>query len=371
MDEMILRESKHPEIIDYARQIRLASKSLLSIINEILDFSKIESGKMEIVEGTYETSPFFKDIMRLMYFRVKDKKIKIELEMDENFPSKLLGDELRVKQIINNIMTNAIKYTDEGKVVLSVKFTPVVQEKNAEDNMMIMHIAVTDTGKGIDNDQMHKLFESFQRIDETSVHNIEGTGLGLSIVKGLLDMMGGTISVESTLGKGSKFMCDIPQKIVSSKPVGEIFKKKDDNTPKREYKELFTAPEVKVLAVDDNRVNLTVLRGLLKRTKVQVDVATGGAEAIEKATKKSYHIIFMDHMMPEIDGVEAMKQIRKMDECESKKAVIIALTANAIVGMREQYLEMGFDDYLSKPIDSKQLENMMMEYLPEELVMKT
>ena len=233
---------------------------------------------------------------------------------------------------------------------------------------MIMLIDVADTGKGIAEEQKEKLFESFQRLDESAVHNIEGTGLGLSIVKRLLDMMGGSISVESEVGKGSVFSIDIPQEIVSKEPVGEIFAKKNSDGAKTEKMGMFSAPDAVVLAVDDNRVNLTVLRGLLKRTKVKVDIATGGAEAIDKAKENRYDIIFMDHMMPEVDGVEAMKRIHSDENSASRDSVVIALTANAIIGMKEHYLEQGFDDYLPKPIDSEQLEKMMIKYLPEELV---
>jgi len=369
MDEMILRESQAPEIIDYARQIRSASKSLLSLINEILDFSKIESGKMEIVSGTYETGPFFKEIVRVMSFRAKEKNLKITLDMDTNLPSMLWGDEMRVKQIINNIMTNAIKYTSEGEVKLIVRFEANGElAKNSKREKMIMRVDVSDTGSGIAEEQKEKLFESFHRLNESAVHNIEGTGLGLSIVERLLTMMGGSISVESELGKGSIFSVVIPQEIVSKEPVGEIFAKRNSKKLRVENKGKFNAPEAVVLAVDDNRVNLTVLRGLLKRTQVKLDVATGGQEAIDRAKDKRYDLIFMDHMMPEVDGIEAMRAIHSDENSASKDSVIIALTANAIVGMREQYLEQGFDDYLPKPIDSEQLENMMIKYLPGELV---
>lgn len=370
MDEMILRESQRPEIIDYAKQIRSASKSLLSIINEILDFSKIESGKMELAQNSYESVTFFKDIVRIGTFRAKNKNIKISLDMDNNFPQKLFGDEMRIKQVINNIMTNAIKYTDEGSVVLKVWFEDNGRtDEESKRQIIDMKISVKDTGRGISQEKINKLFESFQRLDEAAVHEIEGTGLGLSIVKGLLDMMGGSIEVESEPGKGSDFRCTIPQQVVVSEPVSEVINEKKQNRSDSKWsKERFTAPDAVVLAVDDNRVNLTVLRGLLKRTQVQVETAEGGAQAVEKASKKAYHMIFMDHMMPDVDGVEALKRLKSMKDNESKNAVVIALTANAMIGMREKYLEEGFDDYLSKPIDSDKLELMMMKYLPSELV---
>ncbi len=363
MDEMILRECDDETVLGYAVNIKNAGHTLLSLINDILDFSKIESGKMEIIPSEYSVMTLLNDCYNLISVRAKNKNLEVIFKNDETIPARLYGDEVRVRQIILNLLTNAVKYTDKGTVTLEMTW-----EKCGYAEVFLC-VSVKDTGKGIKEDSMKILFDSFKRIEEKRNRNIEGTGLGLTITKQLLDYMGGTINVKSKYGEGSEFSVAIPQTIVSQKPVGN-FTAKISSIAKNstEYKESFWAPDAEILVVDDVPMNLDVFRALLKKTKINIDTATSGKECLKMLESKKYHMIFMDHMMPEMDGVEALRRIREMVGNPNADIPIIALTANAIMGAEEQYLSLGFADYVSKPVRGKVLEKVVVRFLPKELV---
>lgn len=362
MDEMILRESKEENIREYARDIQSAGRSLLSLINDILDFSKIESGKMEIIPIEYDLSSLLNDCYNMMALRAKEKNLDFRIENNPSLPKRLYGDELRVRQIIINLLSNAVKYTKKGSVVLRVDGT-------WENKDIILKITVRDTGIGIRIEDQQKLFQSFQRVDEKRNINVEGSGLGLAITNQLVQQMGGTISVESEYGKGSVFQAKIIQKVLSAEALGDFSKGYvQPEEEKEHYHKSFSAPLAKVLAVDDMEVNLKVFAALLKDTQIQVDTALSGMECLKKLQKEKYDIIFLDHMMPELDGVETLRNMKTLIDNKNTDTPVIMLTANAISGAKEEYLAAGFSDYLSKPLQPKLLEKMVLKYLPKELV---
>ena len=365
MDEMILRESNSSEIRRYAEDINGAGKTLLNLINEILDFSKIESGKMEIVEKEYNLLQMVRDIRNVLMPKAEGKGLNFSVELEQGLPYELYGDDIRVKQIITNLINNAIKYTEKGDVCLYLK----AGEKTADKIQLV--IQVKDTGIGIKKEEQQRLFQAFNRVNVEKNHNIEGTGLGLSIVRQLAELMNGSTRVESEFGKGSMFEAVVEQKIMSEKTIqgkDALVKWEAGQAEKRVVKEHFTAEKARILVVDDTAINLTVVKALLKRIKVQVDTASSGRECIEKATRTAYHIIFMDHMMPEMDGIETLERLRAETINASENAMVIVLTANAIVGSKDMFLKKGFDDYMSKPIDGEVLESMVEKYLPEEII---
>lgn len=363
MDEMIIRESKNDTIIDYACNIRSSGKALLSIINEILDFSKIESGKMEIVDIDYEISSILFDLYNMLLPRVEKKDLDFIIDVPEDMPYKLYGDDIRVRQIILNILTNAVKYTTEGSVTLKVRY------EYCDENHINLLVSVKDTGIGIKKEDMNKLFESFGRLDLKKNRSIEGTGLGMGIVVRLLDMMGSKLVVKSVYGKGSTFSFKLKQKVIDKKPMGN-FKTKAESTLREseKYKRQFIAPDAKILVVDDNDMNRAVIKNLLKATKVNVTTLESGFDCIKDVKKNKYNIIFLDHMMPEMDGIETLHKLMELDDNLNKDVPVIALTANAISGAKAMYLENGFTNYLSKPIDYKKLEEMLIDYLPKDLI---
>lgn len=362
MDEMILRESPTESISKYALDIKSAGKSLLAIINDILDFSKIESGKMELIEDTYSLGTMIHDLVNVLSVKAENKGLSMNIVLAPDTPSKLYGDEVRIRQIITNILNNAIKYTEKGSVTLDVNW-----EKDGTDSITLI-IMVADTGIGIRKEDIGSLFQAFQRADLHKTHTIEGTGLGLSIVQRFVELMHGTIDVTSEYGKGSCFTVRLPQKVKVFAPVGKFSDFESAQETPIQTAIQRTAPDARVLIVDDNRVNIAVLKGLLKRTKVQADSVQSGAACLEKVKTNTYHIIYLDHMMPEMDGIETLKHLKEMPDNASRDAIVIALTANAIVGAKEEYLALGFHDYLSKPIESEQLEEMLFSYLPAELI---
>ena len=357
MNEMILRESSSSAIREYALNIQNAGRILLSIINDILDLAKIESGQIEIVQSDYHLGKLLTDIENMVTMRAEESSLALHILADSKLPEMLHGDEKRIKQCIINFLTNSIKYTKEGKVTLQVGFTEAGKE------MINLQVSVSDTGIGIQEDKLTLLFEPFVRLDRPENSNVEGTGLGLSITKSLIDRMGGSLRVESVYGKGSVFTFSIPQKVVGAELLGD-YKEKSQRIAEKE-REKFIAPQAKILAVDDNRVNITVARGLLKRLKVQFDSAMSGQECLDKINRMHYDIILLDHMMPGMDGVDTLHQMQKMECFIQEPSVVIALTANAVIGAKEGYLEEGFTDYLSKPIDYVKLEDMIRKYLPE------
>lgn len=363
MDTMILRESREDNIREYANDIQNAGQNLLSLINDILDFSKIESGKMEIKPVNYELASLLGDCYNMIQVRAKDKGLFFRMENSTSIPHLLYGDEVRVRQIIINLLTNAVKYTEKGEVVLSANW-----EKMDEETIRLI-VAVRDTGMGIKYEDQQKLFDSFQRLDMERNRNIEGTGLGLSITKQLVDMMDGTISLESSYGRGSTFTVDIPQRARSFEPIGDFQSRIQESAEfGEEYHSSFQAPGASILVVDDVPMNLKVLCELLKSTKVQIDTAESGKECLRKITLKKYHIIFLDHMMPEMDGIETLKNMKWIAENQNADTPVIMLTANAIIGARDEYFNVGFDDYLAKPVKENELEQMIQKYLPKELV---
>ena len=363
MNEMILRENKDDTIEEYAKNISSSSKMLLGLVNDLLDFSKTESGQMKIVEKSYDTAAMLSDEIKFLQERAEKKNLSVNLDIDETLPNELYGDELRIRQVITNLLTNAVKYTQEGSITLQVKY------KMIDDSKLQLLIIVKDTGIGIRQEDMSKLFESFTRLDEKKNRNIEGTGLGLNIAKQLITLMKGTIRVESEYGKGSSFYVEIPQAVVNAEAIGDFenSSKKALHEEKAEGK-CFTAPKAKVLVVDDNEMNLEVVKGLLKRTKIQVDTVESGCECLEKTREKQYDLIFMDHMMPEMDGIETLQLLQKETDNPNCKTNVIVLTANAISGCRQMYMEQGFVDYLSKPIEAWMLEDILKKHLPDSLI---
>ena len=361
MNEMILRESEDPEIKEYAVNIQSAGRTLLSLINSILDFSKIEDGKMELVPVKYDVSSMINDLVNSIAERAKNKGLEFVLDMDSTIPCRLFGDDVRIRQVIMNLLTNAVKYTEDGRVTLTVS------GKRTAEGEFLLAVCVRDTGIGIREEDRERLFESFARLDETRNRNIEGTGLGMSIVTRLLDLMGSTLKVESEYGQGSAFSFELLQEIIEDEPVGDLAERLKQSTDRSEKKQYLFAQGAKVLVVDDNDMNRKVAKSLMKRNGIIPDEAASGAEAIDRMAAGEYDIVFLDHMMPQMDGVETLQKLKEQNLIP-QGCVIIALTANAISGARDRYLESGFDDYLSKPIEVAQLERKLAAWLPEEKV---
>ena len=363
MDEMILREADEKPILEYAENIRLAGSNLLRLINDILDFSKIESGKLDIIPVEYALSSVLNDLVNMVQNRADEKGLCFAVKSAPEIPSLLYGDEIRLKQIITNLLTNAVKYTEHGFVFLSVGY-----ERKSEDSILL-HVSVNDTGIGIKEEDMAKLFRSFERLEEKRNRTIEGAGLGMNITRHLLELMGSTLDVRSVYGKGSTFSFALEQKVVDWKPMGDFDEAyRRSLTPHKEYREKFTAPDAHILVVDDTVMNLRVFQGLLKKTKVQIDTAESGYDCLEKILQKKYDLIFLDHRMPGLDGIETLRRMQKLPDHPNKKTPVISLTANAVSGAREEYLAEGFKDYLTKPIDGSRLESVLLNYLPPEKI---
>lgn len=382
MDTMILRECNDNEILEYAGNIQSASQTLLSLINDILDFSKIETGKLELVAGDYALSSLINDVYHMLISKAKEKGLALNVESNKNLPAKLYGDEVRIRQIIVNILNNAIKYTQKGSVTLTVGMSDMKlsdmpdhsndsKSENITDKNTIITFRIADTGIGIKKENISHLFDSFSRFDEEKNKYIEGTGLGLAITKQLVDLMNGEIVVTSEYGKGSVFTVSIPQKIVSDLKIGDISEKYNEPSNKKKKKSTFTAPDANVLVVDDVKMNINVFKALLKRTEINVDSAMSGLEALDMIKEKKYDIIFLDHMMPDMDGIETYQNMKMLEDNPNKDTTVVMLTANAIMGAKEEYLGIGFSDYLSKPVQAPKLEAMILKYLPEELVQRT
>lgn len=361
MNEMVLRECDNADIIVYSEHIRASGNTLLGLINDILDFSKIEAGKLDLIPVDYEISSVLNDLVNMVQTRADIKGLTLELNIDENIPLMLHGDEIRLKQVVTNLLTNAVKYTKQGTVTFSIGY-----EKSEDDpDHITLNVSVEDTGTGIREEDMHRLFSAFERINETDNRNIEGTGLGLAITQSILGLMGSSLDVKSEYGKGSAFSFSVKQKVVKWEPVGDYETAFRRSVAERKiYREKFTAPDAKVLVVDDTPVNITVFKSLLKRTKMQIDTAESGDECIIRTSLVKYDIIFLDHMMPEKDGIETLRELKSSGVNKNLETPIICLTANAVSGMRETYLAAGFDDYLTKPIDPESLENVIIGYLP-------
>lgn len=360
MNEMILREEKDPAIRGYAGNIQASGNSLLSIVSDVLDISKIESGKLEIIPVDYEVNSLISDCCNMAACRAKAKELELLVECADNVPMKLCGDETHIRQIIVNLLTNAVKYTEKGtvKLIVSGRFT---------DGGFVLKVDVSDTGIGIAEENLPQLFTQFQRFDLQRNRNIEGTGLGLSIVKRLCDLMSGTITARSVLGSGSTFTVELPQKVVDSTPCGGVNLNYSAGA-EHEYHHSFEAPEAKILAVDDLPVNLLVIANLLKETRIKIDTAGSGRECLDKCSQQKYDLILMDHMMPEMDGVQTFEKLHGDKSSPNFETPVIMLTANALAGMREQYMDVGFADYVSKPVRGAKLEEAIRRNLPESLI---
>ena len=361
MNEMILRESDDNEICNYAHDAKNAALSLLGFINELLDSSKIESGMMEIIEEKYYLGSVLNDLYSMVSIRAQEKDLNLSFDVDEKMPRAYCGDSKRIKQVVLNILTNAIKYTTQGSVLLKVRCNKIEQEE------AVLEFSVKDTGIGIRNENIEKIYDAFQRFDLEKNKDVEGTGLGMNIVQQFLKLMGSELKIVSEYGKGSEFSFEIRQKLVDATPIGDFkdksfyFAKESTQTKKN------TAPDAKILLVDDNQMNIKVLKALLKQSKVQIDEALSGKECLALAEQNTYDLIFLDHMMPEMDGVETLHIMK--EKKLSENIPVIMLTANAVVGDKERYLAEGFDDFLSKPIISQELDEVLLKYLPEEKIL--
>ena len=366
LNEIILRqEDASEEIKKDAGNIDGAGRMLLSLINDILDFSKIEAGKMDIVPVNYNIAAMISDLVNMLWLRVQQKGLELKVEVDPTIPAELFGDEVRIKQILVNLLNNAVKYTDEGSVTLYVE-----KEEIKEDQVLLM-FSVIDTGMGIKQDAIPYLFDSFRRLDEEKNAAIEGTGLGLSIVKQLLDLMDGKITVNSVYDQGSTFTVTLWQRITRFDTVGDInITESETGQNRQKYSPGFTAPDVKILIVDDSRMNLEVEKKLLSGNEIYADTVSNGREALKMTMISRYDMILMDHLMPEMDGIECMQLIRKQEGGLNNHVPIIVLTANAGSENRELYSSSGFDGYLVKPVNGRQLEEMILLHLPGSKVIK-
>ncbi len=362
LNTMILRETKEPVVKSYARSVNSASNMLLSLINGILDMSKIEADKMELVPEEYSFRQLLTDIISMVKTRAEFERLEFQCDVSENLPDKLYGDKIRLKQVIINLITNAAKYTDEGSVKLSV-FGKV------HGGQVHLLVSVKDTGIGLKEEDLDKLSERFVRFDEQRNHSVEGTGIGLNLVTGILGLMDSELHVVSKYGEGSEFYFEIEQEVVDETPIGQI-DLEEETADEEEYQALFTAPDARILVVDDNAMNLTVFEELLKETLLQIDAVTSGTAALDRTGKQKYDLIFMDHMMPNMDGVEAFHRIRNQEDGQNPDTPVIILTANAIKGAKEEYCEMGFDDFLAKPIQPELLEKKILAYLDASKVKK-
>lgn len=383
MNEIVLRESIETESVlprdretiravfgnirTYAGNIDSAGKNLLSIINDILDFSKIEAGKLKIVNAEYQLSSVLNDVSNIIVFKAGSKDLEFNVEIKENLPDNLIGDEVRVRQIITNLLNNSVKYTDFGSIKLAVSCDHEGEFLQGETISLV--IAVSDTGIGIRPEDIGNLFKKFERMDLKRNITVEGTGLGLAITHSLVESMGGTIDVKSEYGKGSTFTIVIPQQVVSAEPVGDFRVKFEKSIQMSKIKSgMFTAPDARILIVDDTRMNIEVAVGLLSHTKIKIDSVMGGREALELTDSEKYDVILLDQRMPEMDGTETLQKIREQKTAVNLDTPIICLTADAVSGAREKYMSEGFTDYLTKPVDGISLEKILIKYLPEEKV---
>ncbi len=363
LNEMILREEISDEVAEDAKNIQAASRILLSVINDILDMSKIEAGKMDIVKTSYDTGKMLSEIVNMIWIRAKEKGLKFVVDVDPSMPGQLFSDEVRIKQILINLLNNAIKYTNEGSVTLSIHC------RRTDTKKALVTYSVEDTGMGIKKESVPHLFDAFRREDSEKNKYIEGTGLGLSIVKQLVDLLGGEISVNSVYTKGSTFVVSIEQEISDERMIGRFDPEKYHKAGGRSlYHQMFEAPKAKVLVVDDNRANLLVAEKLLRATKVNVTTADSAEECLKLTVENRYDAIFMDHMMPVMDGIECMHLIRTQNGDLNKNTPIVALTANAGSENQALYKREGFDGYIVKPIDAEELERTLVNLLPESLI---
>lgn len=353
MNEMILRKADSEEIVSYARYIDSAGETLLGIINDILDLSKLENGKLNLVFRDYNVKDMVHDMINLVSLKLQEKKLHFKCKLDKHLPVNLCGDSLRIKQIVTNILNNAVKYTEKGYVELSVEW------EQKELDMVELIIRVKDTGRGIKEKDIERIFNPFERLEEQKSYSIEGNGLGLAITQELLELMHGKLEVESVYGEGTAFCVRIPQRISNV----EVESLHSYNRQNKLSKDKATLPKAHILIVDDIETNLLVVKYLLEETHIIVDTAKSGAECLVQIQKKKYDIIFMDHMMPEMDGIETLHEIKKKTDGMNYATPVVAMTANAVVGSKQMYLEAGFEDYISKPVNVDALEEIIKKHI--------
>ena len=368
-DEMILLENKDPEIGKYAQDIQSAGKTLLALINDILDFSKIEAGKMDIVPVQYELTSTVNDVVSMTMSLANDKGLTFDVNVDPKTPHLLFGDEIRIKQCMTNILSNAVKYTEKGGLTLTVGFEETDDPDDTDS--ILLTVAVRDTGIGIREEDMEKLFTAFDRLDQVRNKAVKGTGLGMSITKQLLENMGSRLEVESEYEKGSNFHFAVKQQVVKREEIGDLteaFKKYIPHEGSENKNDTFFAPDADILVTDDTENNLLVVTRLLKRTGIKIDTADSGAKTLELIKKKRYDIIYLDHMMPEMDGIETLHRMKELPDNKNADTPVIVLTANAVSGSREMYMNEGFTDYMTKPVSYLTLKNSLVRYLPEDKI---
>ena len=363
MNEIIIREAGNKQIERYALEIKDSSRTLLSLVNDLLDSSRLDADRLKIIPVEYDLSSSISDLVNMITSRAREKNLNLFVNVNEGLPHMLFGDEIRIKQCVLNLLTNAVKYTETGSITLNVDYEVVNR------GSIILRFQVIDTGIGMKEEDLTHLFERFSRFDEKKNRNIEGTGLGMNIVNRLLALMGTELEVHSIYGKGSDFSFGVHQGVIDWDPIGDYNSMYEKSlAAQKKYHEKLRAPAAHLLIVDDMQVNLTVIKGLLKKTEIKIDTALSGKTAIELIKKNAYDMVFLDHRMPKMDGIETLISIRELTNNPNRNIPYIALTANAIAGARELYINAGFTDYLSKPVDSTELENLLIEYLPKDLV---
>ena len=366
MNEMILREEDRPEIKEYAMVIQRSGRALLGIINDILDFSKLQDRKMEIVTIRYDLSSLINDLINMAAEQAKKKSLTFTVNVDKAIPRILDGDEYHIRQVMMNILNNAIKYTERGGVTVTIGYESV------DNYTILLKCSVTDTGIGIKSEELEHIFQPFEHVESSRKFSADGSGLGLPIVQRLLQLMGSELKVESVFHKGSTFSFDVRQTVIKWEPIGDYeraFTTAAAHQAKT-FTQSFTAPDAKVLVVDDADVNLLVFANLLKKTKIKIDTASSGVEMLQMVRMNHYNMIFLDHRMPGMDGIEAFHNMKKMTDGLNYNTPVVALTANAVLGARQLYIDEGFSDYISKPVDTVRLEQILLEYLPPDLVIK-
>lgn len=368
MNTMLLKECKDSALLEYAQNIQNAGHTLLSLVNDVLDITKIESGKMELLIGEYNLFSVLNDCYCVANPRAQSKGLEFNINVNPKTPSILDGDEVRIRQIVNNLLSNAIKYTPAGTVDLLVDFKPLSDEGPAHQVELV--IIVADTGIGIRSDDRDKLFQSFERIDLDRNRNIEGTGLGLNLTKKLVEMMGGRILVKSVYGSGSVFEAHIPQSVKGDEVIGNFMERHKDFISVSSAVKKFKAKDAKLLVVDDVPMNLKVVSGLLKDTEVKIDTATNGEDALRLVEENHYDLILLDHMMPVMDGIETLQCMKDLNNFDIQKTPVVMLTANAVVGAKDAYMQAGFTDYITKPIREDVLLTTVKKYLPKELIVE-
>ena len=356
MNEMVLHKSTDEDVLEYAANIRSAGRTLLSLINDILDFSKIEDGKMVIVPAKYEMASLINDLINTVKQRIDAKGLELNINIDESIPSILYGDDVRIRQVIMNILSNAVKYTQEG----SITFT--IENRSPEHGDCVLFVSVADTGIGIKDEDKERLFESFVRLDESKNRHIEGTGLGMSIITNLLGIMGSRLEIESKYGEGSTFSFILEQKVIDSTPIGDYTRRHMNIKSGTVTDGRKSYSDARILVVDDNDMNLKVADNLLGLCDIKPDLVSSGMEAVDMIRDRHYDIVFMDHMMPQMDGVETLAKLNE-EGVLADDTIVVMLTANAIVGANEEYMAAGFDAYLTKPIEIAKLQDILDRFL--------